>query len=121
MSKERRIPKIMEILENQELTSIEIASKLNISKKKCDSYLNTLKNDGIIVRINDNIPYKYKLSKNPIEQLKQLKGVLKVYNVLFSKITTNFKIFEFIQKTDNSIIEFIESHEEFTKAVELVK
>ena len=51
----------------------------------------------------------------------ELLGIIKVYNLLFTKITTNFKIFEFIQKTDNSIIEFIENHEEFSKAVELVK
>lgn len=51
----------------------------------------------------------------------ELIGILKVYNHLFSKITTNFRIFKFIQKTDNSIIEFIENHKEFDKAVELVK
>ena len=51
----------------------------------------------------------------------ELKGIIKVYNLLFSKITTNFKVFEFIQKIDNSIIEFIENHDEFTKAVEMVK
>lgn len=48
-------------------------------------------------------------------------GILKVQNLLFTKIINNFEIFKFIQKTDNSIIEFIKNHEEFSKAVELVK
>ncbi len=50
----------------------------------------------------------------------ELKGCLKVYNYLFEKITGNFKIFEFIQKTDESLIEYIENHEEFDKVLELI-
>ena len=67
-----KLEKIMELLADKELTSIEIASKLNIPKNNCASYLNTLKKDGRIVRTNDNIPYRYKLAKKPIELLKQL-------------------------------------------------
>ncbi len=50
----------------------------------------------------------------------EIKGILKVYNYLFEKITGNYKIFEFIQKTDESIIEYIENHEEFDKVLELI-
>lgn len=76
MTKERRIPKIMELLGNKELTSIEIASELNIPKRNCASYLTALRKSGRIVKINDNIPYKYKLATKPIELLKQLYEIM---------------------------------------------
>lgn len=73
MSKKISIVKqIMNLLENRELTSIEIAKELKIPKGNCASYLTTLRKDGRIIKINDNIPYKYKLAKKPIELLKQL-------------------------------------------------
>jgi len=76
MSRERRIPKILKLLKNRELTSIEIGDELDIPKNNCASYLNTLKKDGRIKRTNDNIPYKYKLAKKPIELLKQLYKIM---------------------------------------------
>ena len=110
MSKERRIPKIMEILENKELTSIEIASKLNIPKNNCASYLNTLKKDGRIVKTNDNIPYKYRLAKTREEILELLKFSNDFFKANIDYLLKNPKIKEFILE-----------HEEFDKIEELVK
>ena len=66
----------MNILKDRELTSLEIASEINIPKDNCSSYLNTLYNDGRIERISDKRPFKYKLATKPIELLKQLYEIM---------------------------------------------
>ncbi|KKN46935.1 hypothetical protein LCGC14_0668010 [marine sediment metagenome] len=66
------LKKIMELLKDRELTSIEIASEINIPKDNCASYLNTLYNDGRIKSKKDKRPYKYKIVETPKALLKQL-------------------------------------------------
>ena len=56
----------------RELTSIEIASEINIPVNNCLAYLNSLYNDGRIERTTNKRPYKYKIAMKPIELLKQL-------------------------------------------------
>ena len=67
-----KLEQIMDLLRDRELTSLEIASEINIPKSNCSSYLNTLYNDGRIKRISDKRPFKYKIATKPIELLKQL-------------------------------------------------
>lgn len=110
MTKERRIPKIIELLRNNDLTSIEIAKKLNIPKNNCASYLTALRKSGRIVRISDNIPYKYKLAMNREEILELLK-----FSNNFFKDNIDYLL------KDPKISEYILSHEEFDKIEELVK
>lgn len=94
-----KLEQIMELLKDGELTSIEIAGELNIPKNHCASYLTALRKSGRIVKINDNIPYKYKLAKKPIELLKQL------YELMDSKM-------DFVKKADNNDIELIKQIEQ---------
>ncbi len=70
---------MINLLKNRELTSIEIASELNIPKENCASYLNKLYNDGRIERTNDRRPYKYKIALSPKELLKQLYNFMSNY------------------------------------------
>ena len=63
---------IINILRDRELTSLEIASKLEIPKGNCASYLNTLYNDGRIIRTTNKRPFKYKIAETPKALLKQL-------------------------------------------------
>lgn len=113
--------KILELLKGNKLTVREIAEKIEFNENEARVYIHRLLKDDLIKEIGKKDRYCIyeAIEVKPIDL--ELKGILKVYNLLFSKITTNFRIFEFIQKTDNSIIEFIENHEEFDKAVELVK
>ena len=62
----------MNILKDRELTSLEIASEINIPKDNCSSYLNTLYKDGRIERISDKRPFKYKIATSSDELLIQL-------------------------------------------------
>ena len=71
-----KLEQIMNILKDRELTSLEIASKINIPKDNCSSYLNTLYKDGRIERISDKRPFKYKIPMKPIELLKQLYEIM---------------------------------------------
>jgi len=73
---ETKLERIMDLLRDRELTSLEIASEINIPTKNCSSYLNTLYKDGRIERINDKRPYKYKIATKPIELLKQLYEIM---------------------------------------------
>ena len=66
------LEEIMGLLRDRELTSLEIASEINIPKDNCSSYLNTLYNDGRIERTNDKRPFKYRIAETPMELLKQL-------------------------------------------------
>ena len=94
------LEQIMNILKDRELTSLEIASEINIPKDNCSSYLNTLYKDGRIERISDKRPFKYKIPMKPIELLKRL------YDLMDSKM-------KFEKKAVNKDIELI-------KQVELV-
>lgn len=67
-----KLEQIMELLTDKEMTSIELASKLDIPVNNCSSYLNTLMNDKRIIRTTDKRPYKYKLAIPLKELLKQL-------------------------------------------------
>lgn len=71
-----KLEQIMNILKDRELTSLEIASEINIPKDNCSSYLNTLYKDGRIERISDKRPFKYKIPTKPIELLKQLYEIM---------------------------------------------
>ena len=115
---------LLALLKNNPLTADELTEKLEIPIKHVRIYISQFSKEGKIIKSGKK--GRYNLYETVDVKLietndSELKGILKVYNILFSKITTNFKIFEYIQKTDNSIIEFIENHEEFDKAVELVK
>ena len=66
------LEEIMGLLRDRELTSLEIASEINIPKYNCASYLNTLYNDGRIKRTTDKRPYKYKIATSSDELLIQL-------------------------------------------------
>ena len=66
------LEKIMELLVDKEMTSVEIAPMINIPVSNCSSYLNTLMNDKRIIRTTDKRPYKYKLATPLKELLKQL-------------------------------------------------
>ncbi len=74
------LEEIMGLLRDRELTSLEIASEINIPKSNCSSYLNTLYNDGRIERTTDKRPFKYRIAETPMELLKQL------YNLMNNKM-----------------------------------
>ena len=63
---------IMELLKDRELTSVEIAPEINNSIRNCSSYLNTLYEDGRIIRTTNKRPFKYKIAETPKALLKQL-------------------------------------------------
>ena len=92
------LEKIMGLLKDRELTSLEIASEINVPKSNCSSYLNTLYNDGRIERISDKRPFKYNITTKPIDFLKQL------YDLMDSKM-------DFIKKAVNEDIELIKQIE----------
>ena len=73
-----KLKEIMKLMKNRELTSIEIAEELDIPKSNCASYLTTLRKSGRIIKMNNNIPFKYKLAKKPIELLKQLYKIMDI-------------------------------------------
>ena len=66
------LEEIMALLRDRELTSLEIASEINIPKRNCSAYLNTLYNDGRIERTTDKRPFKYRIAETPKTLLKQL-------------------------------------------------
>lgn len=67
-----KLEQIMELLTDKEMTSVELAIKLDIPVGNCSSYLNTLMNDKRIIRTTNKRPYKYKLAIPLRELLKQL-------------------------------------------------
>lgn len=71
-----KLKQIMELLKYRELTSLEIASEINIPKANCSSYLNTLYNDGKIERISDKRPFTYRIAETPKTLLKRLYGLM---------------------------------------------
>lgn len=75
------VKKIMELLADKEMSSVELAPMLEIPVGNCSSYLNTLMNDGRIIRITDTKPYKYNLATPLKELLKQL------YSIMNNKMT----------------------------------
>jgi len=101
------LERIMELLKDRELTSVEIAPEINNSIRNCSSYLNTLYEDGRIERTNNKRPFKYKLPETPIELL---------------RFSNNFfkEIIDYLLKNPK-ISEYILNHEEFDKIEELVK
>lgn len=96
-----KLEKIMDLLANDELTSIEIALKLEIPVSNCSSYLNTLMNDKRIIRTTDKRPYKYKLAIPLKELLKQL------YNLMSNKCE--------IREIEDSDIILLETIKEIVK------
>jgi len=78
------LEEIMALLRDRELTSLEIASEINVSKGNCSAYLNTLYNDGRIKRISDKRPFKYKIAETPIESLKQM--IKQLYKIMDTKM-----------------------------------
>ena len=76
MSEKTKLKEIMELLANNEMSSVEIAPKVNITVSFCSSYLNTLMNDGRIIRTTDKRPFKYKLATPLKELLKQLYSIM---------------------------------------------
>lgn len=117
--------KILELLKQNELTVKEIADKTDFNENEVRVYIHRLLKDNLIEEIGKKNRYCiYAAIKTIPEETsdnKELLGIIKIYNLLFAKITRNHKILDSIEKADNSIIEFIENHEEFTKALELVK
>lgn len=101
------LQRIMELLKDRELTSLEVASKLEIPKGNCASYLNTLYKDGRIIRTTNKRPFKYKIAETPIELL---------------RFSNNFfkEIIDYLLKNPK-ISEYILNHEEFDKIEDLVK
>ena len=84
MIKMTKLGQIMDLLKNRELTSLEIASEINIPKSNCASYLNTLYNDGRIKSKKDKRPFKYKIAETPIESLKQM--IKQLYKIMDTKM-----------------------------------
>jgi len=72
----------MELLKDRELTSLDIASEINIPKDNCSSYLNTLYNDGRIERTTDKRPFKYRIAKSSDELLIQLYDFMGKYMMI---------------------------------------
>lgn len=56
------LDKIVNIVQDKPLTSIEIAAKVKIPKSNCQVYLHTLLKQGRIKRTTKKKPYKYKIS-----------------------------------------------------------
>lgn len=54
------LDKILNLLKDKELTSKEIAERLEIPKRNCWVYLNTLYKQGRIIRTTNKRPYKYR-------------------------------------------------------------
>jgi len=73
------LERIMGLLRDRELTSIEIASEIGIPKSNCSAYLNTLYNDGRIERTTDKRPFKYRVAETPKALLKQLYDFMSNY------------------------------------------
>lgn len=93
-----KIDNVVNLLAKEELTSKEIAEKLDdITPDIVYVYLNKLLNSGIIERTTDKKPYKYKKSLTPIE-------LLKFYNNFFEKnidyILKNSDMNKFIEKNE---------------------
>ena len=78
------LERIMELLKDRELTSLEIAPEINISTRNCSSYLNTLYEDGRIIRTTNKRPFKYKIAETPIEPLKQM--IKQLYKIMDTKM-----------------------------------
>lgn len=74
-----KLEQIIDLLRDRELTSLEIASEINIPKNNCSAYLNTLYNDGRIERISNKRPFKYRVAETPKALLKQLYDFMSNY------------------------------------------
>ena len=96
-----KLEQIMDILKDRELTSLEIASEINIPKDNCCSYLNTLYNDGRIESKKDKRPYKYRIAETPKVLLKQLYSLMNK-KMDFAKIPDQNDI-ELIKKVEMMI------------------
>ena len=75
MIKITKIDKILELLTEKELTSLEISANLGIVKDVLYPKLSRLLKENRIIRINDKKPYKYK-AINPKALLKQLHTIM---------------------------------------------
>ena len=71
MIKITKIDKILELLTEKELTSLEISAKLGIAKDILYPKLSRLKKEKRIIKINTKKPYKY-IAITPKALLKQL-------------------------------------------------
>jgi transcription initiation factor IIE alpha subunit len=70
-----KINKILELLEKENLTSLEISEKLNMKKEILFPKLSRLRRENRIMRTNDKKPYRYR-SVNPEILLKQLHEIM---------------------------------------------
>ncbi len=66
-----KINSILELLTENELTSLEISASLGIVKDILHPKISRLRKEKRIIRVNDKKPYKYK-AINPKALLKQL-------------------------------------------------
>ncbi len=68
--------KIIELLMEEKLTSLEILEKLQIPKDNLFSYLSTLRKEKKIIAVNNKRPFKYR-ANTPIAYLKFLNDFFK--------------------------------------------
>ncbi|KKL91085.1 hypothetical protein LCGC14_1898240 [marine sediment metagenome] len=102
-----KIKRIMELLADKEMTSVELAPILKITVANCSYKLNILMNDGRIIRTNNKKPYKYKVAITP-------KELLKFYNNFFKDNV------DYLMKKPK-IRDYILNHDEFDKAEDVIK
>ena len=87
MIKITKIDKILELLTEKELTSLEISANLGIVKDVLYPKLSRLQKENRIIRTNDKKPYKYK-AIIPKALLKQL------YDIMINKMTPKERLNE---------------------------
>ncbi|KKN59636.1 hypothetical protein LCGC14_0540330 [marine sediment metagenome] len=74
--KTTKVKRIMELLADKEMTSLELAPLLGITSGNCSYKLNVLYNDKRIRRVKGKKPYKYKIALTPKELLKRLYDIM---------------------------------------------
>lgn len=95
------INKILELLTESELTSLEIAIKLGIDKDILYPKLSRLNKENRTMRTNNKKPYKY-IAITPKALLKQL------YDIMEKKMEPISPLNEIEEKFINKIVEMIE-------------
>ncbi|GAH53273.1 unnamed protein product [marine sediment metagenome] len=101
MIKITKIDKILELLTERELTSLEISTKLGIDKDILYPKLSRLDKENRTMRTNDKKPYKY-IAITPKALLKQL------YDIMDKKMKPISSLNEIEQKSLTKIEEMIE-------------
>ena len=94
-----KLKKIMDLLANKEMTSVELAPMLKISVPNCSYKLNILMNDKRIKRTNNTRPFKYKLAMSLEELLKQLYDLMeKKMDFVVSAIDDDLELLKTIKE-----------------------